>query len=70
MILVVNDVTFGNGSFGPDEYMVFFRASQLARHCNIPRIYIACNSGARIGLATELLDLFKVWRLNAGVFKL
>ncbi len=33
------------------EDLVFLRASQLARSLGVPRIYIAVNSGARIGLA-------------------
>ena len=39
---------------------MFQRASEYARTKKIPRIYIAANSGARIGLANELLSLFKV----------
>ena len=34
--------------------------SELARKQDAPRVYIAANSGARIGLAQELLVLFKV----------
>lgn len=35
-------------------------ASEFARKMRIPRIYIAANSGARIGLATEVKSKFKV----------
>ena len=35
-------------------------ASELSRKEGLPRIYIAANSGARIGLAEELKQLFKV----------
>lgn len=35
-------------------------ASEFARKMRIPRIYIAANSGARIGLATEVKSRFKV----------
>lgn len=36
------------------------QASALSRKEGIPRIYIAANSGARIGLAEELKALFRV----------
>ena len=32
----------------------------LSRELGIPRVYIAANSGARIGLAEELKHLYKV----------
>ena len=32
----------------------------MSRHEGLPRIYIAANSGARIGLAEELKQLFRV----------
>ena len=35
-------------------------ASALSRKEGLPRIYIAANSGARIGLAEELKQLFRV----------
>ena len=34
--------------------------SELSRKQDAPRVYIAANSGARIGLAQELKALFKV----------
>ena len=36
------------------------KASEMARHEGLPRIYIAANSGARIGLANEVKNLFKI----------
>lgn len=39
---------------------MYFKASEYAREKNIPRVYIACNAGARIGLVDELKPLFKV----------
>ena len=36
------------------------KASEMARHKGLPRIYIAANSGARIGLANEVKNLFKI----------
>ena len=36
------------------------KASEMARQEGLPRIYIAANSGARIGLANEVKSLFKI----------
>ncbi|XP_066459958.1 acetyl-CoA carboxylase 2 isoform X1 [Eleutherodactylus coqui] len=60
IIVICNDITYKIGSFGPQEDMLFLRASELARKEGIPRIYIAANSGARIGLAEELRHMFQV----------
>ena len=60
IIVIANDITYLIGSFGPGEDLVFLRASELARKLQVPRIYIAVNSGARIGLAEEVKQLFKV----------
>ena len=60
IILIANDITVQIGSFGPLEDQLFMEASKLAREEKIPRIYIACNSGARIGLANEVKKKFKV----------
>ncbi|XP_044738438.1 acetyl-CoA carboxylase isoform X3 [Chrysoperla carnea] len=60
IILIANDITFLIGSFGPREDQVFKLASEYARKLRIPRIYIAVNSGARIGLAEEVKKCFRV----------
>lgn len=60
IIVICNDITYQIGSFGPHEDILFLKASQFARHHKIPRIYIAANSGARIGLAEEIKHLFRV----------
>uniref|UniRef100_A0A8C0V4H0 acetyl-CoA carboxylase n=1 Tax=Cyanistes caeruleus TaxID=156563 RepID=A0A8C0V4H0_CYACU len=60
IVLICNDITHKIGSFGPEEDLVFLRASELARAEGIPRIYIAANSGARIGFADEIKNLFQV----------
>ena len=45
----------------PDSQDDFFEAASLfARARRLPRLYIACNSGARIGLVESLKPLFKV----------
>lgn len=36
------------------------KASEMARKEGLPRVYIAANSGARIGLANEVKSLFKI----------
>lgn len=40
--------------------MVFKLASEFARASRIPRLYVAANSGARIGLAEHVKKRFKV----------
>ncbi|CAO0802940.1 unnamed protein product [Mucor circinelloides] len=60
MVVIANDITFKIGSFGVAEDAVFFKASEMARKLGIPRIYLSANSGARIGLADELINKFSV----------
>ena len=60
IIVIANDITINIGSFGPKEDLLFLRSSELARKLKIPRIYLAANSGARIGLAKDLMAKFKV----------
>ncbi|CAH1789095.1 unnamed protein product [Owenia fusiformis] len=60
IIVISNDITHKIGSFGPQEDLLFLRASELARAQGLPRIYLSANSGARIGLAEEVKALFKV----------
>ena len=57
-VIVANDITFKIGSFGPLEDKFFFKCTELARKLGIPRIYLSANSGARIGLAEELIPYF------------
>uniref|UniRef100_A0A8C0HDN8 acetyl-CoA carboxylase n=1 Tax=Chelonoidis abingdonii TaxID=106734 RepID=A0A8C0HDN8_CHEAB len=60
IIVIGNDITYRIGSFGPQEDLLFLRVSELARTEGIPRIYVAANSGARIGLAEEIRHMFHV----------
>ncbi|XP_044296549.1 acetyl-CoA carboxylase 2 isoform X1 [Varanus komodoensis] len=60
IVLISNDITYKIGSFGPEEDLLFLRASELARAEGIPRVYIAANSGARIGFADEIKHKFQV----------
>lgn len=63
VLLIANDVTVQSGSFGVLEDEFFFKASEYARVRGIPRIFLSCNSGARIGLVEELKPKFKVaWK--------
>ncbi|CCE64423.1 hypothetical protein TPHA_0H02190 [Tetrapisispora phaffii CBS 4417] len=62
-VIVANDITFKIGSFGPQEDEFFNKVTDYARMRGIPRIYLSANSGARIGIAEELIPLFKVaWK--------
>ncbi|XP_074643040.1 acetyl-CoA carboxylase-like isoform X2 [Tubulanus polymorphus] len=60
LIVIANDITNQIGSFGPQEDQLYLKASELARSEGLPRIYLAANSGARIGLAEEVKHLFNV----------
>ena len=59
-VIVANDITFRIGSFGPKEDLFFHKCTELARKHGIPRIYLSANSGARIGMADELVPHFNV----------
>ncbi|XP_019714440.1 acetyl-CoA carboxylase 1 isoform X1 [Hippocampus comes] len=70
IIVISNDITHKIGSFGPQEDVLFLRASEMAREGGIPRLYIAANSGARIGLAEEIRHMFHVaWQDPADPYK-
>ncbi|WFD46835.1 acetyl-coenzyme-A carboxylase [Malassezia furfur] len=64
VLLVANDVTWQAGSFGPAEDAFFAAMAREARAHGLPLLYVSSNSGARIGLATEPMDLFKVQFTN------
>ncbi|RJE25161.1 acetyl-CoA carboxylase [Aspergillus sclerotialis] len=59
-IIVANDITYQIGSFGPMEDKFFNKCTELARKLGIPRVYLSANSGARIGMADELIPFFSV----------
>uniref|UniRef100_A0AAR2KSB1 acetyl-CoA carboxylase n=1 Tax=Pygocentrus nattereri TaxID=42514 RepID=A0AAR2KSB1_PYGNA len=70
IIVISNDITHKIGSFGPQEDVLFQQASEMARESGIPRVYIAANSGARIGLAEEIRHMFHVaWQDPADLYK-
>ncbi|KAF5178012.1 Acetyl-coa carboxylase [Thalictrum thalictroides] len=60
VLVVANDVTFKAGSFGPKEDAFFLAVSNLACDKKLPLIYMAANSGARIGVAEEVKACFRV----------
>lgn len=60
IVVISNDITTKAGSFGTREDTVFFKASEYARQRGIPRLYLAANSGARIGISDSLKSKFNV----------
>jgi hypothetical protein len=51
------------GSFGVAEDQFFKKATEYARQRGLPRVYIACNSGARVGLVDEIIPKLQVqWK--------
>jgi acetyl-CoA carboxylase/biotin carboxylase 1 len=58
LVVIANDITFQIGSFGPQEDAYFFAVSEYARQLGVPRIYLSANSGARLGIADEVVSLF------------
>ncbi|AAS50436.1 AAR071Wp [Eremothecium gossypii ATCC 10895] len=62
-VIIANDITYMIGSFGPQEDEFFEKVTNYARKRGIPRIYLSANSGARIGIAEELVPMFSVaWK--------
>ncbi|EME32530.1 bifunctional acetyl-CoA carboxylase/biotin carboxylase [Galdieria sulphuraria] len=66
VIVIGSDITHLSGSLSIEEDRLFAAASHLASQEGIPRIYIAANSGARIGLAEEVRRCFKVDWVDEG----
>ncbi|KAG8937599.1 acetyl-coenzyme-A carboxylase, partial [Tulasnella sp. 408] len=65
-VVIANDITYKIGSFGPQEDLYFYKATEFARSRGLPRIYLSANSGARIGVAEEILGLFScAWNDDA-----
>uniref|UniRef100_A0A0D9WEQ7 Uncharacterized protein n=1 Tax=Leersia perrieri TaxID=77586 RepID=A0A0D9WEQ7_9ORYZ len=60
IIVIANDITFRAGSFGPREDAFFEAVTNLACEKKLPLIYLAANSGARIGIADEVKSCFRV----------
>jgi len=60
VVVIANDVTVQSGSFGVEEDEMFYKASEYARVNKLPRVYLACNAGARIGLVEELKSKLQI----------
>ncbi|XP_058096705.1 acetyl-CoA carboxylase 1-like [Magnolia sinica] len=60
ILIVANDVTFKAGSFGPREDAFFLAVTNMACAEKLPLIYLAANSGARIGVSEEVKACFRV----------
>jgi acetyl-CoA carboxylase/biotin carboxylase 1 len=60
IVVVSNELSFKVGTFGVPEDNLFMEAIKLARSKGIPFVYMSCNSGARIGLAAELMHRFQI----------
>lgn len=60
LVVICNDITYQAGSFGTREDVVFFKASEYARSRGLPRVFLAANSGARIGMAQSLKSKFRI----------
>ncbi|XP_029777234.1 acetyl-CoA carboxylase 2 isoform X3 [Suricata suricatta] len=65
-IVIANDITFRIGCFSLGEDLLYLRASEMARAEGIPKIYLAANSGACIGLAEEIKQMFQVAWVDPG----
>lgn len=60
MVAIANDITYSSGSFGPREDAVFRAATEYALREKLPLVYLAANSGARVGLANEIKACLQV----------
>ena len=60
IVAVANDITFGAGAFGPKEHAVFRAVCDYAVAQRMPLVYLAANSGARVGLDQQLKKLLQV----------
>jgi acetyl-CoA carboxylase/biotin carboxylase 1 len=58
VVVIANDITYKIGSFGPIEDQFFYIVTKYAREHGLPRVYLSANSGARIGLGEEVMNLF------------
>ncbi|KAK9805253.1 hypothetical protein WJX72_008860 [[Myrmecia] bisecta] len=64
IVAIANDITYNQGAFGPKEDAVFRAATEYALQQKLPLVYLAANSGARIGLANEIKQCIQVEWIN------
>ena len=60
IVAIANDITFNSGAFGPREDAAFRAATEYALAERLPLVYLAANSGARVGLANEIKQSMQV----------
>jgi acetyl-CoA carboxylase / biotin carboxylase 1 len=65
VVAIANDITYNSGSFGPREDAVFYAMTIYALQHKLPLVYLAANSGARVGLASEIKACLQVPRTFA-----
>ena len=68
VVAVANDITFNSGAFGPREDAVFRAVTEYALEERLPLLYLAANSGARVGLANEIKKCLQVGRRYLNPF--
>jgi hypothetical protein len=64
LVAIANDITYNSGAFGPKEDAAFRAATEYALDRKLPVVYLAANSGARVGLANEIKACLKVRLLD------
>lgn len=60
IVAIANDITHASGAFGPKEDAMFRAATEYALAERLPVVYLAANSGARVGLASEVKQCLNV----------
>ena len=60
VVAIANDITYASGAFGPGEDAMFRAATEFALEEKLPVVYLAANSGARVGLANEVKQCLRV----------
>ncbi|KAH7713843.1 acetyl-CoA carboxylase 1 [Aphelenchoides avenae] len=66
IVVIANDITYALGSFSMREHNMYQQASEYSRKHKMPRVYLAANSGARIGFASEIKQRLNVaWNDDA-----
>lgn len=60
LFMAANDISVKAGSFGMAENSLLAAVTYRAQAEGVPLLYISANSGARLGLAPEILDKFQV----------
>ena len=64
IVTIANDITHSFGAFGPEEDAMFRAATEFALENRLPVVYLAANSGARVGLANELKQCIQIAWIN------